>query len=653
MGYLEFDKSQLVNTEYSLQKEYIRTNRAGSFASSTIINCNTRKHHGLLICPIKKFNNENHVLLSSLDETIIKKGVIFNLAIHKFPGCYFPKGHKYLYEFHNKPIPSLIYKIGDVLLKKDFLLVENEEGILIRYTLLESNSPVTLRLQAFLAFRNIHKLTKANLDANTRSYPIEGGIKMKLYKGFPYLNMQTSKKSEYVHAPDWYLNFQYEEEKIKGKESCEDLLNPGYFERKLKAGESIIFSASTKECSSKQLTKIFNNELKKRTERDSFDHCLENSAQQFLSFKKNNNTIINGFPCFSKSERNTYLALPGLCLARNDVESFKKILDTSIANIFNRFSTNEKIHQNNKAIDSPLWLFWSLQNLEKWGESKSSIWKNYGSTLKKVLNLYTNNNRLAVKQHQNSLLWNWEKACSWMNKEHEGQALCKREGFLVEINALWYNAICFSLDLAKESGDVSFTKKWKDTPKEIENSFALVFWNEEKQYLADYVSQEGANWDVRPNQLFACSLPYSCINKKQKKAILARIKDELLTPKGLRTLSPKNKNYKGHYTGNEEQRKDAFHNGSAFPWLFGHFAQAYLDNFGSQGIELISSYLKGFETCIENHGIGSISELFDGNPPHKANEAISYALNVAEIIRINYLLDIYRSHHKYESDFAK
>ena len=195
MSYLKFNKAQLVNTEYSLKREFIRTNRAGSFASSTIINCNTRKYHGLLICPIKTFNNDNHVLLSSLDETIIQHGAEFHLGIRKYPGTYNPKGHKYVREYEIDPNPAITYRVGGVLLKKELLLVEKEQRILVKYTLLEAHSPTIIRLQPFVAFRNIHELTQANLFANTRAAVAANGISVNLYEGFPDLFMQTSKTS--------------------------------------------------------------------------------------------------------------------------------------------------------------------------------------------------------------------------------------------------------------------------------------------------------------------------------------------------------------------------------------------------------------------------------------------------------------------------
>lgn len=638
MNYLKFDKAQLVNTEYSLKKEYIRTNRAGSFASSTIINCNTRKYHGLLICPIEKFGGENHVLLSSLDETIIQHESPFNLGIHKFPGEYSPKGHKYVREYEMDSIPSITYRVGGVVLKKEFVLVEKEQRVLIRYTLLEANSATTLRLQPFLAFRNIHALTKANLDANTRSECINNGVKLRLYKDFPYLNMQTSKKVEFVHVPDWYYDVEYKEEKKRGYECHEDLFVPGYFEMLIEKGETITFSAGTEEIAPNKIEKQFTSELKKRVQRINFDSCLENSAVQFFAKNGKGTSIINGFPWFSTSERNTYLSLPGLTLARDDEKTFLDVFSTAFDRICNRFSSNKEINEGRFSVDVPLWAFWTLQKYIEFGADKKEIWKKYGKKLVEILQYYKHGSNLSIKMHDNGLLWVIEQGVTWMNVKHKGVCLNRRMGYVVELNSLWYNAICFALDLAKEAKDKSFISDWEDVSTEIEKTFIETFWNQEKKYLSDYVDDTHKSWAVRPNQLFAVSLPYSCLSKRQQKSVLDVIEKELLTSKGLRTLSPKNHEYLGVFGGSEENRNFAFHQGSVFPWLFGHYAEAYLSLHKKGGEATIDRLLDGFEDCMHEHGLGTISEIYDGNPPHRPNEATSYAISVAEIIRVKKML---------------
>ena len=637
MNYLKFDKAKLVNTEYSLKREFVRTNRAGSFASSTIINCNTRKYHGLLICPIDNFGGENHVLLSTLDETLIQHGSSFNLGIHKFPGEYSPKGNKYVREYEMEPTSSITYRIGGMVLKKELLLVEKEERILVRYTLLEANSPTILRLQPFLAFRNSHSLTKANLNANTRSETINNGIRIRLYDGFPYLHMQSSKESEFIHVPDWYYNVEYKEEKKNDLECNEDLFVPGYFEMELKKGKSIVFSAGTKEINPRIISRQFNSELKKKINLNSFENCIENAALQFFSKKGKETKIINGFPWFSNSERNTYLALPGLTLARGDKKTFQEVMNTSAARLNNRYLNEEK--SDKRAADVPLWFFWSLQKFHESGATTLSIWKKYGKQMKFILDTYLDGKKQFVEVHDNGLLWINRHGSTWMNTKFKDIPVTKRKGYVVEINALWYNAICFALELAKDSKDTEFIDKWKDLPEKIKNSFNEILTYKNGKAVYDYYDEDGGNTRVRPNQLFAASLPYSCLSNKTKKCILDEIERELLTPRGLRTISPNSSIYKGNFKGFEAHRKVAYHQGCAFPWLLGHFAETYLKLHKSGGHALIRKLYDGFESCLSEHGLGTISEIYDGNPPHKPSGATSYALSVAEIIRINKMLE--------------
>ena len=209
MSVLHFDKNELGNLEYSLRREMLSTNRAGGYMSTTMVCCNTRKYHGLVVCPRNDEEEENYVLLSSVDETIVQHDQSFNLAIHRFPGVYEPRGHKYIIDFDYTPTPTITYRVGGVTLKKELLWIHSRTQLLIRYTLLEARSETWLRLRPFLAFRCSHTLTHANMAADTHSYPVPGGVRNRLYEGFPWLYLQTGTASEFVAAPDWFYNFEY------------------------------------------------------------------------------------------------------------------------------------------------------------------------------------------------------------------------------------------------------------------------------------------------------------------------------------------------------------------------------------------------------------------------------------------------------------
>jgi len=647
MSYIQFDKTKLINLKYSLSREFIRSNRAGAYASSTIINCNTRKYHGLLICPMEKLDGGNHVLLSSLDETVIQHGKEFHLAVKRYPGEVYHPGHKYLRDFNSEPIPTLIYRVGGVVLQKEMLLVEETEQLLIKYTLLDAHSPTKIKLHPFLAFRNVHKLSKSNLDVNSKFHHIPNGIKTRMYDAYPYLNMQLSKKAEYVHAPNWYYNIEYSEEERRGYEFSEDLFVTGYFEFSIKKGESVIFSASLKEAKPQSLKRQFTSEIKKRIPRDTFENCLTNSAQQFIIRKGKKTEIIAGFPWFGAWGRDTFISLPGLTLAIGDTKTAKDILDTMSKQIQNGLFKNMGSHDDAdlNSVDAPLWYFWAIQQYAAHTNKLKQVWKDYGSKMKSVLENYQKGTKYNIKMHENHLIWAGKKgkALTWMDAMVDGEGVTPRIGYDVEINALWYNALMFSLESAKAAGDKKFIEQWQDIPEKVKKSFIETFWLENKGQLLDYVDGAPINKAVRPNQIFAASLPYSMLDEEQMKRVTDRVKAELFTPKGLRTLSPKNKDYKGIYEGDQKARDSAYHQGTVWPWLAGHFCEAHLRVCGKSGLQLVKDFYKGFEDDMNRAGIGSISEIYDGNPPHEPKGAISQAWSVAELLRIKMMIDHYES----------
>ncbi|MEI6765752.1 MAG: amylo-alpha-1,6-glucosidase [Bacteroidota bacterium] len=651
MSYIKFTKEQLVNLKYSLSRELIRSNRAGSFASTTISGCNTRKYHGLLIVPQPNVDNECHVLLSTIDETVIQNDAEFNLGIHQYtPGVFFPKGHKYLREFIAEPIPKLTYRVGGVILTKEMLFSIEEDRILIKYTLVEAHSATTLRFKPFLAFRNRHSLTKANVDADTHYEQAENGIKMRMYPGFTPLYLQFSKQAEYVHVPNWNYNIEYSQEKERGYDYIEDLLVPGYFELPMKKGESIIFAAGTKETASSSLKKIFTAEVGKRIPRDSYRNCLVNSAHQCLVFNGRKVEVIAGFPWFGRWGRDTFISLPGLTLTTGDHQTCKKVIDTMIADLkgplFPNIGSGSTAAYN--SVDAPLWFFWSLQQYSEYTGTREKIWKEYGNKMKLILNGYRNGTEFNIRMQENGLIWAGMpgKALTWMDAVVHGKPVTPRIGMPVEINALWYNAIMFALETASMAGDEDFINEWSGIAMRIRVSFKETFWDKDKGYLADYVNGTYKDWAVRPNMIFAASLPYSPVSEQIRKLIIDTVGRELLTTRGLRTLTPKHPDYKGCYYGTMEQRDHAYHQGTVWPWLLGHYVEAFLKIHGDSGIQCIRKIYEGFEDVMTEHGVGSISEVYDGDPPHRAGGAPSQAWSVAELLRIDYLLKQYETPKK-------
>lgn len=643
MSYLTFKKDELINLEYSLNREFLGTNRGGGYASSTLVFCNTRKYHGLLVLPLENFRGKNHVLLSSLDETIIQHGRDFNFGVHKYPGTYEPRGHKYIVDVSYEKSYAVTYQVGGVLLKKEILMVHNEPQVLVRYTLLEAHSPTKLRLNPLLAFRDVHSLSKANELANKNIEHIDGGIKAKLYADFPYLYMQLSKEATFDYNPQWNYNVLYKKEKERGYDYMEDLLTLGYFELTIEKGESIVFSASTEENNPAELIGIFSKNLNQRKERDSFEACLSYTASQFLIHKANEVRIKAGYHWYDSNTRDTFIALPGLALANNNSKTFDEVLASTkkyFSNGLFEKTISTHVLEPQYDADTSLWFFWTIQQYEKlFRKSKKKIWEDFGAFFKSILETYRSGSHKSLRVDSNGLVWSEDvsRPLTWMDAQTDYGAIVPRNGYVVEVNALWYNAVCYALALAKAVKDKDFIGEWEHLPELIEKSFVEVFWIENKKYLADYATYTNQNQSVRPNQLLVCALDYSPVSDKMKKKILDIITQELLTPRGLRSLSPKNSLYEGVSVGSVYDRDKATFNGSVHPWFIGFYIEAHLKLFGKVYTAEAEAILANFEEEMSAHGVCSISAIYDGNPPFISRGCISKARNVTEILRAKHL----------------
>jgi predicted glycogen debranching enzyme len=641
MSYLKFDKVTMLNLEETLYKEILRTNRAGAYHCTTIVDCNTRKYHGLLVIPIPELDDDNHVLLSSLDETVIQHDVPFNLGLHKYQADNFsPRGHKYIREFDCDTVPRTVYRVGGVILSKEKLFISHENRILIRYTLLDAHSPTKLRFSPYLAFRSVRMSCCENNNVNKEYHMVENGIRTKMYEGYPDLYMQFSKKCDYHFIPDWYRGLEYIKEQERGYNYKEDLYVPGYFELAIKKGESVVFSAGTSEISTKNLATLFEQECLLRPKRDSFFNCLKNSAQQFYyKVGENEMYILAGYPWFKCRARDMFISLPGTTLSIEDRNSFEQIMNTAIPAMYN-FMQNKPLERKIYEIDHPdvlLWAVWSLQQYSKEVGVDECVSK-YGDLLTDIMDYIRANKHPNLNLHENGLLSinGKDRAITWMNSTVNGRPVVSRTGYVVEINCLWYNALKFISALKKDS-DTEYAEILEDLAINTQKSFVNTFLNG-YGYLYDYVDGDYVDWSVRPNMIFAVSLDYSPLDRMQQKIVLDVVTRELLTPKGIRSLSPKSTGYNPYYVGTQIQRDYAYHQGTAWPWLCGAYLEAYLRIYKMSGITFVERTLIGFEEEMKSHCIGSIPEVFDGNPPFKGRGAVSFAMSVAGILRVLKLL---------------
>ena len=646
MGYLKFEKALMTNLQDSLPRELLRTNRSGAYSCSTIVDCNTRKYHGLLVVPVPELDNENHVLLSSLDPTVIQHGAAFNLGLHKYHGGnYSPNGHKYIREFDCDKVPTTIYRVGNAVLKKEVVLQCYEERILVRYTLLEGQGTTLLQFRPFLAFRSVREFTHENAAINREYHNVENGIATCLYEGYPQLFMQFSKDNEFHYEPYWYRGLEYPKEQARGYYSDEDLYVPGYFEMKIKKGESIVFSGSTSEIKTSTLKRIFDNEVEFRPPRDNFFHCLVNAAHQFHNRKKNDDRyILAGYPWFKCRARDQFIALPGLTLSIEEQDYFELVMETAERGL-REFMQNEPLTVEIQEIEQPdviLWCIWAIQQYAK-EAGKESCLKLYGDFLRDMIAYIENGKHPNLFLHTNGLLYaeGKNKAITWMNGMVDGKPVNPRSGYIVEFNALWYNDIKFVAWLLSDTSETEYAAHLEEMASLCKDAFVATFLNN-YGYLYDYVDGNMVDWSVRPNMILAAAVDYSPLEQSQKKSVVDICTRELLTPKGLRSLSPKSGGYTPVCVGDQDHRTRVYHQGTAWPWLGGFYLEACLKLYKRTRLSFVERQLIGYEDEVMSHCLGTIPEYFDGNPPYSGRGAISFAMNVGEVLRTLALLEKYK-----------
>lgn len=642
MAFLSFNKSELVNLEYSLKREIIGSNKTGAYCNTSVVDCNTRRYHGLLAVPVDAFGGEKHILLSGLDESIVVNHRQFNLGIHCYGDIYEPRGHKYIVDFTAAPVPTLTYKIGETTLRKSVILAPDSDQVMIKYEIVSSPASCELILKPFLAFRCIHRLTKENPEARTGYRELENGVSFNMYEGFPDLNLQFSKASEFRYAPSWYKGITYTDEYRRGFDCKEDLFVPGTFSLKLRKGESVIVSGSTAVEDAKFLSRKFTSIVKKKGNITSNLDLLKYNADLLICNRNGHKQIDAGLTWLETGLlRETIVALPGLTLyAGAGAKEFEEILDNLIADNQERLSTRTT------QVEAPLRIADDLQQYIAFGADAKKVWKKYGPVVKGIIESYLPGHREEVAVHPNGLLWcqKWRTALSWMNAYVNGIPVTERAGYQVETNAFWYNAICFALEMEQRFApkNTAFIQRWNAIKTLIDENFEKTFWIPERGYLADYVDNAGQGPAVRSNQLYAIALEYSPVSDENKSSIMQTIANELITSRGIRTLSPRNEAYRGVYEGSQIERDLAYHQGCAWIIPLDYYIDLAFRMIGPSFLKRAEYLIEGFYKDIYKHGVGAFSELYDGDPPHEPHGAISSACSTAALLRIEYLLDRYR-----------
>ena len=643
MAFLKFNKSELVNLSYSLKREIICANKTGAYCNTSIVTCNTRRYHGLLAVPIDAFGGKKHLLLSSLDESLILNGKQFNLGIHCYGSVHEPRGHKYIIDFEADPVPKITYRVGEIVFTKSILLVPDSDQVMIRFELVNAPAKVKLLLTPFLAFRDIHALTDENPNARTEGWEIPNGMAFNLYDGFPDLNMQFNTKDvSFETAPCWYKGITYSDEYRRGFACKEDLYVPGHFETEMKPGDAIVFSASVAIANPSGLKRKFDSFVAKAAKITTYHEQLVHCADLLKQDRGGHKMITAGFSwLYTGLLRETLEALPGLTLyANGDKAEFEEILDNLIAD------NQERLFHRTTQVEAPLRLAGALGRYIEYGADPKAVWRKYGPTVKGILESYLPGRRVEVAMQPNGLLWaqldHW--ALSWMNTYVDGNPVTERAGYQVETNAMWFQSILFAVTMEREysPSDSTFLKEWSHILDLVRENFQNTFWNAGSGYLADYVDNAGQHLEVRPNMLYALVGEDIPVEPEIARRVLQVIDNELVTRRGIRTLSPRHSEYKGVYEGSQTDRDLAYYNGCCLTSLLGPYCEVCFKMKGAAFLNKAQWLVNGFYEDLNKHGVGAFSELYDGDPPHEPHGAISSALSTAALLEVEYLKNKYK-----------
>ena len=643
MAFLKFNKSELVNLAYSLKREILSANKTGAYCNTSIVTCNTRRYHGLLAVTLDRFGGDRFLLLSALDESLIVDGKQFNLGIRCYGDLYEPRGHKYVVDFSADPVPQITYKVGQILIRKSIVLAQDRDQVLVKYELLESPAPALLQLRPFLAFRNIHELTHENPEANTNGAEIQNGMSYRLYANFPSLNLQVSDgRAVFKAGAYWNKNITYSDEYRRGFDCREDLVVPGCFEARLKAGDSIVFSASLMQEDPTEFKRRFTTCVRNAGEITSYRDQLRRCADSLIIDHNGRKRIHAGYSwLYTGMMRETLISLPGLTLyGLNDPKQFEEILDNVIAD------DQERLFRRTTQIEAPLLMTCALQSYIDYGADEKQVWKKYGIIIRGILESYLPGERAEVSMQPNGLLWAQKDgvALSWMNAYIDGHPVTERAGYQVETNAFWYNSVCFAVEMESKYGakQSRFIEKWTMIRDLIKANYQPTFWNAERGCLADYVDNGGQVMDIRPNQIYAIAVKYSPVDDELAPSILRVIDNELVTRRGLRTLSPRDIKYQAVYEGTQRDRDLAYHQGSTRPFLLRPYVEVSFRIKGASFWKRAEWLIEGFYDDLGKHGVGAFSELYDGDPPHEPHGAISSALSTAALLVVEHLLEQYK-----------
>jgi len=649
---IQFERETWSDLEAALRREWLETNGLGGFASSTIIGLNTRRYHGLLVAatkpPVGRF-----VLLSKLEETLLIDGKRFDLSTNRYPGVIYPQGFHYLKQFRLDPFPVFTYEVEGIEMEKSVFLIHGENSAVIHYEVRKNNSPevpknLRLEIRPLIAFRDYHGTTHENDVINPRVQERCGLASVTPYHGLPSLHLAHN-AIELRKTGDWYRNFEYDAERERGLDCSEDLYNPFAlcFDLRLRRQASII--ASTEQRDVTQAVEYKRTEITRRRKalvaspiEDDFAQSLADASDRYLVSRGDEKTVIAGYHWFGDWGRDTMIALPGLTLPTGKYDVARSILRTFAEHVDqgmlpNRFPDAGETPEYN-TVDAALWFFEAARAYLAYTSDLEFVRDELYPRFADIISWHARGTRYGIKVDPSGLLASGELGVqlTWMDAKVGDWVVTPRRGKPVEIQALWYNALSIMEDLACRFGDEAARKRYRHMAAVARWSFNRLFWNEKLGCLYDVVNGGPPDPSIRPNQIFAVSLPHSMLPRDRARSVVENVEEHLLTPFGLRSLAPSDPQYHGSYTGGPFDRDGAYHRGTVWSWLLGPFITAYIKvNGGTEGARRqAQAWLSPLESHLAEAGLGHISEIFEGDAPHRPCGCIAQAWSVAEILRV-------------------
>jgi predicted glycogen debranching enzyme len=645
---IQFDRDVCQDLDAALRREWLETNGIGGFASATIVGLHTRRYHGLLTAattpPVGRY-----LLLSKLEETVYIGAHRLELSVNQYPGVIHPQGYRYLRRFRLDPFPIFTYEVDGVAIEKAVFMIQGENSTVVHYTVDgEGGGALRLEIRPLIAFRDYHSTTHEN-DAIRRELHIEPGqVAMTPYAGLPTLYLAHDADAV-EPAGDWYRAFEYAAERERGLDWVEDLFQPCTLRFDLGQRSQAAVIASTAPHDVRGVAAYRRAEVARRralwAAAPSDDPCVRTlmaAADQFIVARGAQQTVIAGYHWFSDWGRDTMIALPGLTLTTGRFAVAKQILQAFVRHIDqgmlpNRFpDAGERPEYN--TVDATLWLFEAVRAYLKATGDAAFVQSLLYPALNDVIAWHTRGTRYGIRRDGDGLLTSGAEGAqlTWMDAKVGDWVVTPRRGKPVEIQALWYNALQIMAHLAQEFGDQQRAQGYADMATQARCSFNLSFWNEAAACLYDVVNGDRRDAAIRPNQIFAVSLPYTMLSHERAGGVVAAVERELLTPYGLRTLSPSDPGYRGRYEGDPGRRDSGYHQGTVWPWLMGPFITAYLrvHGHGEATRQQALAWLTPLRHHLAEAGLGQVSEIFDGDAPQRPRGCIAQAWSVAELLRV-------------------